>query len=204
MKHVPSMSVAKLLATFVAWFTVQAAVAAPLVQLKGTTDAIRDADDRELRLSILSFDESDSVREVVERFRAYETDANHDEFGKYLRSRPTRGYIFSKEATGYSIKYAWQDPERPTERMVLVVTPALKTLNPYLWLERNESQAPFSVLELRLQGEEAILKTSLDAEVAISEAGDRLYLEDFDSAGVFATLQDNTPYYLKEQSLSAR
>lgn len=204
MKLVPFMSVAKLLATLVAWCTVQAAVAAPLVQLKGTTDAIRDPDDNELRLSILAFDEADSIREAVERFRDYQAEPDHEAFGKYLRARQTRGYIFSKEATGYSVKLAWQDPERPTERMVLVVTPALKTLNPYLWKSRNESDAPFSVLELRMQGEEAIVKTSLDTGVALGEAGDRLWLEDFEGAEVFATLEDNTPYYLKEQTLSAR
>ena len=204
MKQVPFISVAKLLATLLTWFTVQAAAAAPLVQLKGTTDAIRNPDDSELRLSILSFDEADSAVEVVERLREYQAEGDHEAFGKYLRSRQTRGYIFSKEATGYSVKYAWQDPERPTERMVLVVTPALKTLNPYLWKSRNESEAPFTVLELRMQGEEAVVKTSLDAAVAIGEAGDRLYLEDFGGADVFATLKDNTPYYLKEQSLSAR
>ena len=204
MKHVSFISVARLLATLLAWCSIQAATAAPLVSLKGTTDEIRDPSDNELRLSILGFDEGDSVREAIERFREYQADGDHAAFSQYLRSRQTRGYIFGKEATGYSIKYAWQDPERPTERMVLVVTPALKTLNPYLWKSRNESEAPFSVVELRMQDDRAIMKTSLDSTVGIGEAGDRLYLENYDEAGVFATLEDNTPYYLKEQSLGAR
>src|SRR5690606_41880870 len=44
-----SMSVARLLATLLAWCSIQAATAAPLVSLKGTTDEIRDPSDNELR-----------------------------------------------------------------------------------------------------------------------------------------------------------
>lgn len=173
--------------------------AAALVSLKGTTQETRQGSDAELRLSVLGFNEADATQAVVERYREYEASQDHAAFGTFIREQQTRGYVFSKEATGYTIKYAWQDPD-DAGRMVFVVTPGLKTLNPYLWKTRNDSPAPFSVLELRMSGAQATLKTSLDAAVTTGQAGNILQLQDFDAAVPFAVLEDNRPYYLRNGS----
>jgi hypothetical protein len=175
-----------------------AAQAAAVLSLKGSTSAVKYASDAELRLSVLSYDDSASAAAVIKRLSEYQQNGDHAEFERFLRAQQTRGYVFSKEATGYSIKYAWQDPEAAGQRMVFVVTPALKKLNPYMWKTPNEEQLPFTVLELRMEGEKAVLKTSLDSPVEIN--ADRLQLQDFNAAEPFAVLEDNRPYYLRESS----
>jgi len=175
-----------------------AAQASAVLSLKGDTSGVKYASDSELRLSVLSYDDSASAAALVKRLGEYQQNLDHVEFERFLRAQQTRGYVFSKEATGYSIKYAWQDPEAAGQRMVFVVTPALKTLNPYLWKTRNDVPAPFTVLELRVEGDKAVLKTSLDNPWEIS--ADSLQLQDYETAEAFAILEDNRPYYLRERS----
>lgn len=169
--------------------------AAAVMSLKGTTQEVRQEANAEVRLSVLGFNDGDSGKAFVERLRQYQNDQDHAAFASFLREQQTRGYVFSKEATGYTIKYAWQDPA-DAGRMVFVVTPGLKTLNPYLWKTRNDDRAPFTVLEARSQGDTVVLKTSLESDVELVADGSSLQLQGFDSAPTFARLQDNRPYYL--------
>lgn len=173
--------------------------AAAIVSLKGTTPDVRQGADGELRLSVLSFNDAEANRAFSERFREYQGNQDHAAFDKFIKEQQTRGYVFSKEATGYTIKYAWQDPA-DAGRMVFVVTPALKTLNPYLWKTRNDGAAPFTVLEARTQGDNVTLKTSLDAAVELTSDGGLLQLQDFGAAAPFAQLKDDRPYYLRQDS----
>lgn len=173
--------------------------AAALVSLKGSTPEVRAGSEGQIRLSVLSYNDVDSGKAFIERYRQYQSEQDHAAFGDFIREQQTRGYVFSDEATGYTIKYAWQDPA-DSGRQVYVVTPGLKTLNPYLWQTPNDSVAPFSVLEVRMQGEEATLKTSLDAAVEITADGSVLQLQNYEAAAPFATLKDDRPYYLRQNS----
>jgi hypothetical protein len=172
--------------------------AAAIVSLKGSTQQVR-AGEGLVRLSVLGYNDADSTRSFIDHYRNYLEQGDAAAFSKTLRDEQTRGYVFTDEATGYTIKYAWQDPA-DSAHQVFVVTPALKSLNPYLWRERNDSSDPFSVLELRGEGESFTLKTSLDSAVEISSDGGVLQLQDFDAAAPFATLKDDRPYYLRQSS----
>jgi opacity protein-like surface antigen len=175
------------------------AQAAAIVSLKGTTQEVRQGGDAEVRLSVLSFNDAETSQAFVERYREYQGNQDHAAFATFIKEQQTRGYVFSKGATGYTIKYAWQDPA-DNGRMVFVVTPALKTLNPYLWKTRNDSAAPFTVLETRMDGDAAVLKTSVDTTVEITADNSVLQLQGFAAAPAFAVMKDDRPYYLKQDS----
>lgn len=170
--------------------------AAALFTLKGTTPEVRLELESELRLSLLSWSEADQVNAVAEQFRNYQQNKDHGAFQDFLQTLETKGYLFTKEAAGHSIKYAWQENDGDERRMVVLVTPALKTRNPYMWKARNDDPAPYSLLELRFEGEEVVMKTSLGTPVAVNADG-RLELQDYESAPVFATLRDDAPGYLR-------
>lgn len=175
------------------------AQAAALVSLKGSTEEVRAGNQGQIRLSVLGYNDVDSGKAFIGQYREYQNSADAAAFAKVLREQQTRGYVFTDEATGYTIKYAWQDPA-DSGRQVFVVTPALKTLNPYLWQTPNAGTAPFTVLEVRTDGDQAVLKTSLDTDAVITSDGGVLQLEDYESAAPFATLKDDRPYYLRQAS----
>jgi len=175
------------------------AAAAPMITLKGSTPEVKVETESELRLSLLGWTDPDSAKVLVEEYRNYLANQDHEALQKVLFAQDTAGYLFTRAATGYTVKYAWQDADSADGRTVLVVTPALKTRNPYMWKQANNDPAPFTLLELRWQGEEAVLKTSLDAAIEITADG-KLQLQDWDSAATFGRLKDDTPYYLKRRS----
>jgi hypothetical protein len=177
-----------------------AAAAAALFNLEGTALDARLPSDAGMRMSVLGWTADDQAAALVEEYRKYADSQDHAAFQTFLQQQETKGYLFTKAATGYTIKYAWQDPaaeEEDSQRMVLLVTPALKTRNPYMWKTANGAPAPFSVVELRFDGDEATVKTSLEAEVEVAADG-HLQLQDFAGATSFATVRDATPYYLKK------
>lgn len=198
MRLVPTLqSATRLLATtgLLAALSLPASGAA-LMNLKGTAVDTKLESQDDVRMSVLGWTAEDKAASIIEEFRKYSDSADHAALQTFLQQQETKGYLFTKAATGYTIKYAWQQANSDAKRMVLLVTPALKTRNPYLWKTPNTDPAPFSLLELRFDGEEATLKYS--TEVAIE--GDHLQLQDYEAAETFARLQDDTPYYLKEAS----
>jgi hypothetical protein len=170
----------------------QVAQAAALYEFKGTTPQTKSEGDNEIRLSLLGLSDDAQNQAVVQAFREYLEQKDAQAFDKTIQEQQSRGYLFTKAAAGYSVKYAWQD-QNNSDRIVLLVTPALKTRNPYLWKEQNQSEEPFSVLELRKQGEELTVKTSLDSAVVVNDVG-QLQLQDYDNASVFATLKEQRSY----------
>lgn len=170
--------------------------AAALFTLNGTTDEARRESEAEVRLSILGWTADDQQAAVVTEYQRYADTQDHPGFEKFLRGLETKGYLFTHSPLGYSVKYSWQDTTSPDKKMVLMVVPALKKNNPYMWKEANTEPVPFSLVEVRFDGETAQLKSSLDSNIVVSDTG-KLELENFDGAEVFATLQDATPYYLK-------
>jgi hypothetical protein len=172
------------------------ASAAALFTLKGNTPAAKLESESEIRLSVLGWTAEEQAAALAAEYERYTQSQDHGAFQTFLQSQETKGYLFTTEATGHTIKYAWEDTAAADKRMVLLVIPALKTRNPYMWKQPNTAPAPFTLLELRFDGDEAALKTSLDAPVSVNAAG-RLELQNYDAASEFATLRDDTPYYLK-------
>ncbi len=176
-----------------------AAQAAPLFTLKGEAFDARYADQSEVRLSVLGWTEPDKLTALEDEYQRYTQNHDHNAFQVFLQQQETQGYLFTKAATGHSIKYAWQDTGSERPRMVLLVTPALKSRTPNLWKTPNEDPAPFSLIEVQLEGDQAVMKTSLETAIE-TDADGRLRLQDFEQAADFARLRDATPYYLKDSA----
>jgi hypothetical protein len=174
-----------------------AAQAAPLVTLKGEAFDARDVSQSEIRLSVLGWTAPDKLEAIEAEYARYLDTQDHTAFQVFLQSQDTQGYLFTKAATGHTIKYAWQDAEGADQRMVLLLTPALKARTPNMWNTPNNDLAPFSLVEVRLDGDQAVMKTSLETAIE-TDADGRLQLQDFDGTAEFGRLRDATPYYLKE------
>lgn len=171
--------------------------AAALFTLKGQTLDTRLPSEGEIRVSMLGWTEPDKADAVVEQYRQFLANNDAAALSKFLQQQDTKGYLFTKEATGYTIKYAWKSDDALNPRMVLLVTPALKTRNPYMWKQKNDATAPFTLIEVQTKGDEMLMSTSVDAPIEINLQGD---LELQDGNQVFARLRDDTPYYLKQSS----
>jgi hypothetical protein len=170
--------------------------AAALMTLTGTTDEVKRGSEGEVRLSILGWTADEQQAAVVAEYQKYADSQDHAGFEKFLRGLDTKGYLFTDSPLGYTVKYAWLDSSSPQSKMVLMVVPALKKNNPYMWKTENPAATPFSLVEVQVAGDTATMKSSLDGTIAVTESG-KLQLENYDSAQVFATLKDATPYYLK-------
>jgi len=168
---------------------------AAVLTLKGDTLDAKQKADSEVRLSLLSFSE-EAAEAVTSAYDTYQQDRNAEALTRVLQGQQTHGYLFTKAAAGYTVKYAWQDPTN-VDRMVLLITPALKSRNPYLWKTPNESPTPFTLLEVRKDGDMFNVKSSLDSEVEVNDSG-QLELQNYDGAATFATLKDATSYYAKQ------
>jgi hypothetical protein len=173
------------------------ALAAPLITLEGEAFDARQPEQSEVRLSVLGWSAPDKLAAIEAEYQRYTTTLEHASFETFLNQQETQGYLFTKAATGHTIKYAWQDGGKEPTRMLLLVVPALKARTPNMWHTPNNAPAPFSLLEIRLDGDEAVMKSSLDSAIA-SNAEGRLQLQDYAAAEEFARLRDATPYYLKE------
>jgi hypothetical protein len=177
--------------------SIGAAEAAPLFTLKGEAFDARYADQSEVRLSVLGWTAPDKLAELEAEYQRYTQNHDHAAFNGFLQQQETQGYLFTKAATGHSIKYAWQDEDSERPRMVLLVTPALKSRTPNLWKTPNNDPAPFSLIEVQVEGDQAVMKTSLETGIE-TDADGRLQLQDFEQTADFARLRDATPYYLKD------
>ncbi|MDR0781384.1 MAG: hypothetical protein LBF16_11945 [Pseudomonadales bacterium] len=164
-----------------------AAEAALLLELRGSVEDVSKAADASVRLSLLSLSDADQNQAVAQAFQDYQGSKNAAAFEKALLGQDTKGYIFTKEAAGYTVKYAWQD-QNNADRLLVVVTPALKSRNPYLWKTPNAKPEPFTVLELRRDGDVFTAKSSLDSPVEVDAAG-QLQLQNYAGAAPFATLR---------------
>lgn len=173
------------------------AQAEAIFTLKGSAMDTRDANQSELRMSVLGWNEPGQESAVVEAWRRYAQDSDTGAFTSVLEAQPTKGYLFSQASTGYTIKYAWQDPNARDKRMIFMVTPGLKTRNPYMWEHPNRDEQAFSLVEIRGTDADMEMKSSLEAPIELAE-GDILQLQGFEQAELFASMADSTPYYLKD------
>ncbi|MDR2212058.1 MAG: hypothetical protein LBE21_00310 [Pseudomonadales bacterium] len=168
----------------------QSAQAAPLLELRGATEQARGAADAQVRLSLLGISNDAQNQAVTRAYQNYLSRQDVEAFTKALQAQNTSGYLFTQAASGYSVKYAWQDANDPG-RLVLLITPALKTRNPYLWREPNTSTEPFTLLELRKEGNNLTMKSAQSDAAEVADG--HLQLRDYASAATFATLRDATP-----------
>ena len=193
------------------WFEVRLLISGVLLSLlcqsaladvatwKGQTPDVKLAGDAEVRLSVLGFTEAGKAKALAGQYQQYLDSHNEEAFAAFLQREETRGYLFTREAVGYTIKYAWQSGDESNKHMVLLLTPALKTRNPYQWKQPNKGPASFTLVEVKLAGDEALMSTSLDTPIGINAQG-QLQLQTSDKSSVFARLKDDTPYYLKGKS----
>lgn len=181
------------------------AQAAALFTLKGEAFDARYPEQRELRLSLIGWTAPEKMDAIEAEYQTYASAAekDHTAFQNFLQLQDTQGYLFTKAATGHTIKYAWHEGEGEDARMVLLVTPALKARTPHMWKTPNNDPAPFSLVELQVEGNEYVMKSSLDTAISADSSG-RLQLDGFDAAPEFGRLTDATPYYLKTQDSTPR
>ena len=172
--------------------------AAPLYSFAGTTPDAKEESKSEVRLSVLEWSSPDQEGAVIEAFQQWKQSQDAGIFEQFLKGQPTMGYVFTGEATGYSVKYAH---ENINGSMSLLIVPGLKSKNRYMWDPASPVGAsPFTLLEVTLEeeGEEEVgrVKTSLDGEIELTSQG--LSLSEEGDYSIFAELKDATPYYLKE------
>ena len=175
------------------------AYGAALFTLKGEAYDVRHPDQAEIRLSMLGWTAPEKLEAIEAEYAKYLNSQDHQAFNVFLQQQDTQGYLFTKAATGHTVKYAWQQSNDDGSRMVLLVTPALKARTPHMWKTPNENPAPFSLVELRMEGEQVVMKTSLEGAIGSGSDG-RLQLQDFNGTAEFGRLTDATPYYLKNQN----
>ena len=177
---------------------VPAASAEVLFQFKGETSAVRHVSQNGLRLSVLDWSTPEEQETVIDAFRAWQENRDAEAFSEVLSNQSTRGYLFTGEVTGYTVKYAHQLGD---DAMSLLVVPGLKTKNRYMWeTPPAEDAPPFTLLHVQLfeDGERASLRTSLDTGMSLSDDGSHLIVNE--GAVEFGALEDATPYYLKNTS----
>ena len=170
--------------------------AASILTLSGETGEVKYESDANIRISVINWSEENQQQATEGAWRQYRDDQDAEAFLKKLETLDTRGYLFTASSTGYRIKYAWQEEKGGKQMMHFLVIPGLKTRNPYMWHTPNNQSPEFSLVQVEMDNETGIAKTSLDGNIIFNEAG-RLMLENFDNLNLFATLEDSTPYYLK-------
>lgn len=167
--------------------------AASLFTLAGTTTDARYESENHLKLSVIDWSAPEARQAVLSAYGAYLESGDEAAFLEVLDKQQTRGYLFTGEVTGYSIKYA---QPLDGDDMSLLVTPGLKSKDRYMWdPARSEGAPDFTLLQVRWQGEQAELQSSLGSEIVFDAEKGLSLSED---ARVFGQLEDDTPYYLKE------
>lgn len=170
--------------------------AASILSLSGTAEGVKYEDDAELRLSVIDWSAPEQLAAIETAYRQYQDDSDLEAFLETVDQQDTRGYLFTAAATGYRIKYAWKQDRGNNQVMHFLVTPGLKTRNPYLWETSNNNSPAFTLVQVEMSDENGVAKSSLDGEIVFNEQG-KLQLQSFEALPQFATLEDSTPYYLK-------
>lgn len=199
MKLMPiSLSATKSLAVLITltWLSLSAQAAA-IMTLSGEAGDVKYETDAGIRISLIDWSAPDQQEAVEQAWRQYQQDNDADAFLAVVDEQDTRGYLFTAAATGYRIKYAWQSQTDAGQMMHFLVAPGLKTRNPYLWETPNNASKDFTLVQVLLDKDTGIAKSSLDGEIVFNEQG-KLALGRFDSLEMFATVKDSTPYYLKQ------
>jgi len=109
-----------------------------------------------------------------------------------LQKAPTMGLLWSSEAAGYAIRYAYRLPQPDGgERIILITDRRLSPVSP-LWKPVAPAPKPtdytFSVIELRLNSQGVgDGKAALDTPIAIDSGAKFIALENYDSLPIVFT-----------------
>jgi hypothetical protein len=166
-------------------------------QLEGTNYDSKQAINSKLEVQIVRWSDESEQESVVNLYEEYLQNQNDTDFVKALEEQPIKGYLRTNEITGYIIHYAWHEESQDGERLALLISPGLKSINPTIWKEPNLNPAislkpnpdykDFTLVEILINDDEGVVKTSLDAEIQISN-DNKLTLTDFSSARDFAVI----------------
>lgn len=195
---VHSLSAARSLAvlTFLALLSTVAQAAATMT-LAGDASDVKYETDAGIRISLIDWTAPEQLATIEDAWRQYREDEDLDTFLETVDKQDTSGYLFTAAATGYRIKYAWKTTDGDKQMMYFLVTPGLKTRNPYMWRTPNNAAPEFTLVQVSLDKDSGVAKSSLDGDIVINEQG-KLALDRFDALDMFATVRDSTPYYLKQ------
>ena len=167
----------------------QQSIAAEVIEhLQGNSFDSVSPDKAGLEIRMLRWSESDEFESVLTAYNAYLDSRDGKAFGKALQNLSIKGYLLTKESTGYIVYHAWQETSADGERKVLLLVPGLKSKNPLIWKQPTQNDTGFTLLEMHRNGDEWELKTSLDAEIIVDQEN-RLRLADYASASQFGVLR---------------
>ena len=170
--------------------------AAAKMTLSGKATEVKYETDAGISISLIDWSAEEQQVAVENAWRQYRDDGDLETFLDTVEAQESRGYLFTAAATGYRIKYAWKEDTADGQRMTFLVMPGLKTRNPYLWQSPNNDSPEFTLVQVHLNEETGVAKTSLEGGIVFNEDG-KLVLDRFDDLRMFATVEDSTPYYLK-------
>jgi len=166
-------------------------------QLEATNYDSKQAINTKLEIRLTAWSDAEEQEAVVGLYNDYLMNQNSEAFQGALEEQTIKGYLLTSEPTGYIIRYAWSEEAEEGERLVFMVTPGLKSINPNIWHEPNPNPiiygvdnpdyVGFTLVELLMDNEGGVFKTSLDTDILVRE-DNKLSLADFVHTRDFAVL----------------
>lgn len=166
-------------------------------QLDGTNYDSKQAINSKLEIQILRWSDNSEQENVANLYQEYLQNKDDTAFIKAIEEQSVKGYLRTSEVTGYIVHYAWNEASADGERLALLISPGLKSINPTIWKEPNLNPAislkpnpdyqDFTLVEVLINDGEGIVKTSLDTDIQIRD-DNKLTLTDFSSARDFAVI----------------
>jgi len=134
---------------------------------------------------------------VANLYEEYLQNQDDTVFVKALEEQIIKGYLRTSEVTGYIVHYVWNEQSAEGERLALLISPGLKSINPTIWkepnlnpvvsLKPNPDYKDFTLVEVLINNGEGVVKTSLASDIQLRE-DNKLSLADFSSARDFAVI----------------
>jgi len=113
---------------------------------EATAATAREGADTRVTIDILRWSTEEEIDEMISTL-----ESGVDGVMAHLQDAPTLGYLWTAESVGYSIRYAARaEVEGAGARIILVLNDRFGTRNPTLWASDTEGDAPYTVIELRV------------------------------------------------------
>ena len=166
-------------------------------QLDGTNYDSKQAIHSKLEIRLTAWSDAEEQETVLGYYKDYLQDKDSEVFQDALEEQAIKGYLLTSEPTGYIIRYAWSEEVETGERLVFMIAPGLKSINPNIWRDPNPNPiiyrvdnpdyVGFTLVELLINDEGGVFKTSLDTDILVRE-DNKLSLANFSNARDFAVL----------------
>jgi len=166
-------------------------------QLDGTNYDSKQAINSKLEIQILRWSDESEQELVANLYEEYLQNQDDTVFVKALEEQIIKGYLRTSEVTGYIVHYVWNEQSAEGERLALLISPGLKSINPTIWkepnlnpvvsLKPNPDYKDFTLVEVLINNGEGVVKTSLASDIQLRE-DNKLSLADFSSARDFAVI----------------